>query len=112
MKRQVNQLVMEYQNVIAKLDNKLAVYEQLGTPEEIAKKLDLTLTSIVESKVGEIDVKKTNAIIEARKRLSEKDALENKEIEKKTEIKEVIATLNKPNLVGDMKTLLSKFKKD
>lgn len=105
MEKQIKELVLDYQNLISKLDRKLAVYEQLGSPEEIASKLNLKLESIPESKLtGDIVIKKTSRLLEEKRK---KNLLAIEESNKE-EIANVIEKLPK-NIVSDMRDFLSKF---
>lgn len=110
MEKQIKELVLDYQKLIAKMDNKLAVYEQLGTPEEIATKLKISLVAIPESNLSNVVIKKTNALLEAKRN---KIVLEKQEVSKQEEITEVISKMPKTSSspVADMREFLSKFDK-
>ena len=107
MKKQIKDVIMEYQKIIAKLDNKLAMYEQLGTPEEISEKIKVVLKPIPESVMNEMVVQKSSELLEsARARIEQ----EKKEEEFKVELSKTISIIPEQS-TGDLdsiKELLSK----
>ena len=65
-KKSVEEVLTHYQDIIAKLDAQLAMYEQLGTIDELSEKLSIKVTTVTpavnESIVADkVTVKKTIA---------------------------------------------------
>lgn len=97
---------MEYQRIISKLDKKLAMYEQLGSPEEISSKLKVELKPIPEAVMRDVVIQKSNALLEsARARLAE----EKVEAEFGNAVQETISKIPDQSDVNSLKELLSKM---
>ena len=78
-KKDVLATIKDYQKIIRNLDKRLALYEQLGSPGELAKKLGIELKKIEESKIEEPDLRKE---VNLNPSISKKLILENKELVK------------------------------
>lgn len=76
-KKNLSATIKDYQKVIRTLDKQLAMYEQLGTPTEIAKKLGVELEKVEESNIIEPDIRKE---IDLNPSVSKKILIESKEL--------------------------------
>lgn len=76
-KKNVEATIKDYQKIIRTLDKRLAMYEQLGSPGELAKKLGVELSKVDESVIEQPDLRKE---INLNPSVSKKLILENKEL--------------------------------
>jgi hypothetical protein len=61
MKNEIKSVIKNYQSIIKQLDEKLALYEKLGSPQSISEKLGVELPVLSESVDKEIVLRKDNS---------------------------------------------------